>query len=346
MRVAIRAADLERDRCGIVELVRRHLSPAAGDERFEWLYLKNPHGVARAWLAIDEACGVVVGVGAAFPRRLYLGDTIAEGWVLGDFCLEERYRTLGPALQLQRAILGAVDGGTVSFCYDFPNGGMAAVLRRLGVSPKGEFLRMVLPLRMDRQIRARLGSGYGASVVNAVGNLGLRLMAQRLPFSSSVEVDREVGLCRSEFSALSEEIAGRRGVCVQRSAEYVNWRYLANPVRRHHLLSARQGGRLRAFAVYTCDGHDAVLQDLFGCDDPAVLASLVSRIVGDLLSDDIMGLNVHLLSTHPLRQLFESLGFRLRESSPVMWYWAKGITGWSDGVFPQPVWIMQGDRDS
>ena len=101
----------------IIDCLRRFLSSEADAARYDWLYLQSPHGPASAWIAVDEGSGETIGVASAFPRRAVLDGAEVLGWVLGDFCIHPEYRTLGPALQLNRACLGAVDRGAAAYCY-------------------------------------------------------------------------------------------------------------------------------------------------------------------------------------------------------------------------------------
>src|SRR5580658_7630313 len=105
MRIIIRPADLERDRDVLVRTLAQYLTPTSNQTRFDWLYHRNPHGPTRAWLAFDGDTGEVVGASAAFARRVVAEGIGKTGWVLGDFCIADKYRSLGPALQLQKATL-------------------------------------------------------------------------------------------------------------------------------------------------------------------------------------------------------------------------------------------------
>ncbi len=105
MALTIALAHLDTDRDLLIDTVRRLLTPRSNGARFDWLYRNSPHGAARVWLAIEQTRGTVVGMAAAFPRRFYLDGCEVCCWVLGDFCLDSEYRSLGPALQLQRACL-------------------------------------------------------------------------------------------------------------------------------------------------------------------------------------------------------------------------------------------------
>src|SRR6266851_6306435 len=101
MGITIRDADLKADREEIIRFVHENLTPNSDGRRFDWLYLENPYGHARAWMAVDEL-GRTVGQAAAFPRHFSIGGSPHRVWVLGDFCVARGYRSLGPALQLQR----------------------------------------------------------------------------------------------------------------------------------------------------------------------------------------------------------------------------------------------------
>jgi hypothetical protein len=152
MSLVIRPAHLESDQELLVDTLVCHLNPLYDSVRFNWLYKNNPHGPARVWIMSDTTNGAVVGMAGAFPRRVYIGRREATCWVLGDFCIHERYRILGPALQLQRACLADIHPETIAFSYDFPSASMLAVYKRLRIDPLGNMCRFAKLLRIDRKI--------------------------------------------------------------------------------------------------------------------------------------------------------------------------------------------------
>src|SRR3990172_10896236 len=148
MGVSLRRAHLELDRDLLVDAFRRYINPEYDAPRFDWLYRGNPHGEARVWIAFDPDTKLV-GAAGAFPRRMYVGDREQLGWVLGDFCVNPQYRSLGPALQLQRTFLDQVDSGEMAFWYDFPSSSMMALYRRLRLEPFARLVRLAMQLRVD-----------------------------------------------------------------------------------------------------------------------------------------------------------------------------------------------------
>jgi hypothetical protein len=344
--VIIRRADLARDREIIIDVLERHLAPGAGDRRFQWMYLMNPlHEAPQAWLALDSERNAVCGAGAAFPRRFRLGDEEVSAWVLGDFCLDPRYRSVGPALELQRRTLSSFKNSQVEFCYDFPSASMVAVYRRLGFEVSGKMLRLAKPLRVDRKVQQMINNSAAQRVIASFGNALLRFASATAEADESLEVSLHAGVCGEEFSVLAQEQRGRFGICIERSAAYLNWRYVNNPLERHEIVAARRRGRLVGYAVWTQAEHDAAIVDLFGAKDWKMLRFLVAQIAALAEDRGAETLSVSVSEAHPLRSLFSEMGFRVRDSFPVIIIAAQTferkidpmLTGW---------YLMQGDRDS
>jgi len=344
-KVVIRRADLDKDREILIDALSRYLNPVADARRFDWLYKDNAHGEAQVWIACDQESGAAVGSAAAFPRRLYLSSREELVWVLGDFCINSEYRSLGPALQLQRACLAAVDSGKVAFCYDFPSAGMMAVYKRLGISPFARVLRLARPLRIDRQVESVIKSRVIASGVAAVGNLLLATRAFQPLKNGNLTATLHDGECGEEFSDLARQIADRYGVCVQRSAEYLNWRYLANTYCAYEIMTARRNGELLGYAVIGQDGKECIIADVFGIDSPAIIRSLVKEVVALCHARGVHTVSIPLVESHPWVTLFRGLGFRDRESKPMVLY-APNNDILAKNLENRRWFIMHGDRDS
>src|SRR5262245_17906033 len=148
MSIEIVQADLARDGIQIAKALSDYLNPRADRSRFEWLYTGNPNGKAKVWIAWDNG-NKLVATAAAFPRRIYAGGKKYVAWVLGDFCVDNSYRSLGPALQLQKRCLADLKTSGAAFSYDFPSHNMLAIYRRLGLNPSMEMIRFAKLLRID-----------------------------------------------------------------------------------------------------------------------------------------------------------------------------------------------------
>lgn len=342
MAIAVRPADLNADRELIIGFLSNYLTPLSNAARFDWLYLRNPHGQARAWVAIDAVSGLAVGMAAAFPRRVRVDGTEKVVWILGDFCIHDQHRSLGPALLLQRACLAEVDAGGAEFCYDLPSASMMAVYRRMHISPITRMIRLARPLRIDRKIQAFVKVPKLAQSLSTLGNfiIGLRCRNFKHP---ACRISLHAGRCGEEFSALPQQGGGQKGLCIERSSEYLNWRYLDNPLNHFELLTAHSADRLVGYAVFEGDRDDPTLVDLFGIDDD-VVAWLVRATISIVWTRGAITLSAPMGEWHPSLPLMSRLGFQPRETSPVVVYGPE--------IMKEPIkrlrpWLlMNGDRDS
>lgn len=346
MQIAIRRLLLEQERSALIRFLRTYLTPHSTEHRFAWLYLGNPNGSAQVWVAEDSISGELVGASAVFPKRLYLDGKEILGFVLGDFCIHPGYRSLGPAVQLQRACLEQMSPEIRTIGYDFPGAGMLPVHRRLGRQPQDRLVRLAKPLRVDRKISEKVPRGGIARAVSAVGNRVLRWRDRWRNVPTRAEIAWHQGRCGEEFSALAVKIARRTGITSARTATYLNWRYLDHPILNFDILTARLEGVLVAYTVVTRDAEDACIVDLFGMEDGELLTGLLRYAVESLRSLDIVTVSTHLLASHPWVRLFARLGFVQRDSSPVIFYRSEGTGGFTGGAQAAGWFLMDGDRES
>ena len=322
----------------------RSLTPHSDERRFEWLYKRNPHGEARAWIA-EDTNGTVAGVAAAFPRRLLINGEPRLAWVLGDFCIRAHYRSLGPAVQLQRAVLDAAQGATgLAGYYDFPSRQMAAVYKRMGVKEEGALIRMAKALRADRSLAALGGRGL-ATILSPIANLGLALAVHLNGVDRSLSVEPHTGRFGGDFDELVREAGGAYDACIERSADYLNWRYADHPSERYECVVARKAGRVCGYAVFSCAAEDAILFDLFSVKLECIPDGLLRRLAKELWRRGVLTISAPVVEGHPWMSALARAGFRARETSPFVV--APGPS--PDQIFkdPRAPWhFMQGDRDS
>ena len=342
MRIVVRPADLDQDRDLLVRTLSQYLTPTSSHARFEWLYRRNPHGPTRAWLAVDNDSGEVVGASAAFARRLMVKGTERPAWVLGDFCIADKYRSLGPALQLQKTTLQAVqDMNGAGFCYDFPSKRLTATYQRLGIKPVDQMVRLVKLLRVDRKMEQLCRSKTLAKAGALMGNMLVRLSGVNLRSGKDWDFGIHSGDCGEEFSTLEKTLPGADGIEVRRCAEYLNWRYLRHPLVQHQVLTARKAGELKGYLIFNCPDEHAHIAEWQVNDDYRLLAALVGHLVQLLRRTQTMTLNAYLLSADPRLRHLKKMGFWPRESCPLMVYGP----GCRD-CFSSTWMLMYGDRDS
>lgn len=265
-----------------------------------------------------------------------------RAWVLADFCLADGYRSLGPALLLQRQCLDAILRDC-DVCYDFPSKAMMAIYARLGLRNTVSLVRWARPVRVDE----RLGIlARTQSVKKAASKLGAFVLAARgwKGSTKTCETAYHIGLCGEEFSELDRRLKPPRSLRTSRMATYLNWRFRDDESRVHCILTARRRGRLIGYVVTRHEPAESRIVDLAAVEEAPVVARLIHSAVKQLSSLGAKTVNLAAGSGHPWAELFQRCGFRRREQAPVVALLAEGTTisqkdllgGWH---------LMDADRD-
>jgi hypothetical protein len=156
------------------------------------------------------------------------------------------------------------------------------------------------------------------------------------------------GDCGPEFTALSAHVSASYGLCLFRTAEYLNWRYLRNPFLRHTIIAARQDGDLQGYAVIADepDRSRAMIVDVFGRPDPETIDLLIRGALRVLRNHHVAVASLWLPDEHPWTPFLQGLGFRAREASAVVIH-QLGVTVPPSTALNTGQWFLtNGDRDS
>ena len=344
MSIRILRAKLDSDRTALIEMFRQYLSADYDDKKFDWLYSRSPHGEGRAWIACDQSSGKMAGAAAAFPRKVYLDGKEKTGFVLGDFCVAEGYRSLGPSLQLQRACIAAMEQDLFEFLYDFPSEEMLAIYKRLGIPRSGSLARWAKPLRAEAKAQGILRSKTLAKAAAFVVDPLLRRRGWK-GGKDTCEIAVHQGLCGDEFTNLQQRFQKRPGIQTCRNSQYLNWRFLERPNVTNEILTVRREGTLIGYVVYTRAVKDASILDLDCVHESSVVARLLAAAVERLRLLGAPTVSLHSAEAHPWNQVFEHAGFRRRETAPIVVSTRSGASI-SPHDFQSNWRAMSGERES
>ena len=342
---AVIEADLQRDRETIERIFADNRDCKVPRSRYDWLYLNNPFGPARAWLVQDVSTGRFFGASAAIPR---INGKIASGYVLSDFSIDQNYRSLGPAIKLDKATISSIDREDFRLAWDFPSESMAKVHQWLKFSPFGNLARFVRPIRSCGLLEAGQGRRLGLKSLCGCIDAAFRLARPRLDRGYGFDIHRASPTVFDEsFSELDLRVGPCFPVCGTRSPEYLGWRYGENPLRDFHVLSLKHEGRLAGFSVYAIDERNAMrIYDLFAEDEPKAKKNLLAAVVGAAEESTVGSVEVSLLEGGPWDECLKRCLFFSRESAHRVFVFPsrKRPLG-SSADSPEKWLITDGDRD-
>jgi len=285
----------------------------------------NPAGSPWCWFAYADNSGAAVAMASLFPRHMYVNGTLVTCGQVTHFVIDAPYRSLGPALQLQRATFEPVNSGALPFCYDCPphDRGMATFVR-LGMRASCEVTRYALLLRTDEYFEKRLGKKAWTRPLVAGTNLVLRMRARARPVPG-LEIHEHQGVFGEEFSNLDRLVPSSGVIRASRSAENLNWRYRQDPGAvagapnnesgEYRVLVARRAGELLAFLVVFLvrAKRTGYVLDLFGPQISNVGPSLLEAAVSVCGQAEMHSLYGFCSEASELELLFRASGFRPRE---------------------------------
>jgi GNAT superfamily N-acetyltransferase len=257
------------DKQGIFELLPKAYAEKSRykfPERWEWQFEKNPFRKGNelpVWIAVDEN-GAVVGQIGTMIEPLKIGtETHRVGWGVDAFLLPE-CRGRGIGLQLYKA---AIDGSDVYVGLRMAETARAiqTTLGAVPVDPVAFFARVD---RLDATytftaLRYRLENKWqGKALLRLLHILGIdRLIAALVNLRVGM---RDLGLGRHTRTGMAitridrfdraadrfwDSVAPQFHAVIQRSSEYLNWKYVQQPHMDYESFTASRDGKLCGYIV-------------------------------------------------------------------------------------------------
>ncbi len=185
------------------------------------------------------------------------------------------------------------------------------------------------------------------SVARALGKIGNLLLTSQgwKGTRHACQVELHQGPCGEEFTVLDQMLSKNPGVRAERTAEYLNWRYLARPSKAHVIYAARKHGALVGYVVIRNKPEDSRIVDLVSLEEPAVIGRLIDAAVRVSRLHGARTVNLAAGEHHPWNALFKRAGFRPRERSPIVVVTAAGATI-KESDFQTNCYLTEGERDS
>ncbi len=352
MGILIREADLRADRKLLLDTLLRNRAHGDNElrrQRFEWSYYQNPFGQPRAWLAIDEASSRTIGMVAAFPRKMLVQGRQVLGWNGGDTSIDTEFRTLGVAIKLRRAVQGPVDNGEMALLYSHPVDRMRAVLEKIGHHTIGTFARHGAILRLDPFIEKKLGRNLASRALAGVANIfppvQWSLRSAAAPWRLRLQHEKKFG---GEFDDLFHRVPKRQAVLNVRDAEFLNWRFVRNPlVRDFQIYRCEAGNKLCGYAIIGIENNAARVLDYLVEGEQKMTRALLVQLMRAMRAQRIPTLAVRGMYASEMVQEARALGFWFqdRKDAGVAVYAAKNAP-FAQTVHDEKKWFMtQADRD-
>lgn len=296
------------DRSLALGILREYFASIPGkpdaDARYQWLYLKNPSGLARTYVACAKDTGAAVGITSLFPRAVQVDGARLTGAIGGDGYVTPAFRRRGIVTVLHRMAHAEMDDG-LSFMFGPPEPNNLRALLQSGALIVGGVRRFTRPLKTRGLGRRRRVPAVLTDVLDSLLSArSSRLKVETLGAGPDPRVD-EV------WRAAAKERSVRRDVVPVRDAAHYAWRFGITGPQRGVIITDR-GRPVACAAIERLDGHVAVV-------DITCSTKLFRPVLGAILhackGDDVVSIQVHVPSRRKELSLLAS-GFVPREVKP------------------------------
>lgn len=307
-----------------------------------WRLFAGPYGICPSVLAMDGER--LAAFYTLMPVRLRLGGETVLAAQSMDTMTHPDYRGRGLFLKLAKACYDLAAAMGVEVVYGFPNeNSYPGFIRRLNWDHTGDISRWLRPVRPSRHARV---PGTLAPFVDAASAL--------LPRGRTRGIAIELARPAPEaLEALLAAWCDAPGLCrIDRSPEWLDWRYAADAEHDYEWISAYRGGELVAAGVWgmrnaswgdsaDCRAH---LTELMG-NDPRGLSAVLATVI-----EHAAGRSAILLDTvcnvEPAVSALRRVGFVRNRQLPFI---VRGLTTrmFDGNIHNHAVWrINGGDLDT
>lgn len=239
---------------------------------YEWLYRRNPFGLARCWITLERASGRPIGSNARWPWPCARGGERREAVLVGDVVLVREWQRQG--LSAPRSVVARSHpwrSSTIEVAW--PNEKNRGALRKRG--GEEEFAARIpyeiLPLRG----RGRGAAAMATTLVGAV-LAGWQRGALREDFAGAIESVRRFD---AACDAITAACAVEESLWFPHGADFLNWRYLEHPTHEYVALAAHGAAGLEGYCVVRVDGERGWLMEFVAPPRQPAARALLQRTV-------------------------------------------------------------------
>jgi hypothetical protein len=312
------------DRETVISLWTRNLPSHNQEEhalRYDWVYRQNPIGPGILFLAYHETSGKPIGTAGIGLRTFRWNSKAYPAGIAVDFVVDAEHRNAQAALLLSRAVITSVPE-KIKLLYGFPNTYAESIFRRIGYVKLGKAKKFVKVLRSVQYLQRRSVPQLLIRSIAASVDLGLRLASSESSTSQRAQVC-EISPSDERLSALLSE-CGAQGehLEMERSPEYLQWRYQNCPLHCYSLLgvSTRNQEEFIGYAALEVTGETVVIGDLFYSSRRGAAETLLGGIARWSRARACNAISLDVANPGPIfLKALRRLGFVERgESEPLM----------------------------
>lgn len=252
-------------------------------ELMQWLAFQNPYANGEPTYFVVESPEGIVAYHGRMPMSFLINGSPHNSYYVHDLYVDPRYREKGMGFWLTRALAKHIEKSSANFFCLF---GMTPL--NLQIHRRFNYYESIIPgfakpIDPQRELKRLLKFDGLVRLINPFISASLSCIDMLFLGSQSRGVKvSPVERFDDSFSALAKTLSRNNGINIEKSAAYLNWKYIDRPYRREVIFAAYRNGNLSGYTIvspspYQKDTPVGILIDLMANpSDKATVAALIN----------------------------------------------------------------------
>lgn len=310
----VETADIKLNKHNILSVLTQNLA-GVSENQFRWKYEDCPNGKSRCWLVRDEETNNFVGSGSLFMRKIFVDGKPVSCAVAGDFAIHKEHRSGGPAIMLQRIVKSNINEDGIVFIYGFPNKLSEAIFLRIGYVEIGRMARFVKMLRADYKLKEYLRNTYISALFFNISNFIHFLFSKetyhKKPHGLHIEMPQAFD---ERFDALWEKTKTASRVIGERTAKFLNWRYIQFPAKNYRIFTLKTGEEaIIGYIVFHIKDNFCYILDVLCLDFGFHFNFLLLEFIKYMRKERVYSISISCVRSKLLSAKLKKCGFHFRQ---------------------------------
>ncbi|MDP3879101.1 MAG: GNAT family N-acetyltransferase [Dehalococcoidales bacterium] len=216
---------------------------------YDWKYFQNPIGPTR--LSLAEHNGQIISTFGLATARMKIGEQVIKCFQGMDSFTLPSHRGKGVHSKIRGKLLAEADRDGVDLIYSVPSAMLAPAMARFGAVALFGIKRFYYILNMDNFLKGTVKNELAFYSIRFFARAGARIAFRDVnqPVLDGLDIT-EISRFDDDVVDLWERVSKDYDAIILRDKEYLNWRYVASPV-KFTIYAAHKKDHLLGYIVIT-----------------------------------------------------------------------------------------------
>jgi len=277
--------------------------------RMEWFYKDSYYGQPDTWFL--KADSKIVGSVSLSPVYFKFWNQSLKVGLAVDFMVKKKYRSFGPALMLQKAIIKEYEALGYKVILGYPTKRGLGVVLRAGYRELGVIKRYTKILKTETKLKKYISNNrlrkYTACVADFLLTISSRNTWQNLMLRNGLISKLSVV---SGYKAINPPF----NIFCKLEPEYLKWRFVSVPHKETALFEIKENDRIVGYISYLLNDDTVNIDGIYIFDFNKHADMALTKFISNIKKTNVKSISISYFGNRLYINLFKKHGFFERES--------------------------------